>query len=328
MNLRGERVLITGAGGFIGSHLAEHLVESGARVRAFVRYRSTGDRGWLDASPLAPDMEFASGDIRDLDSVQRAAEGCGAIFHLAALIGIPYSYVTPLAYLRTNIDGCYHVLEAARLHGVARVVTLSTSEVYGTARSFPMDETHPLSSQSPYAASKTAADQLALSYHRSFGVPVVLARPFNTYGPRQSARALIPAIVTQLLAGSGEVRLGNLSPTRDFTFVSDAVRGIAAAAQADSLVGEVVHVGSGEEISCGDLAARIAEAAGRPMRIVEDEKRNRPAASEVDRLVCDCTKLRARTGWHPEVPLEEGLKRTIAWIEQHLDHYRPAEYQV
>jgi dTDP-glucose 4,6-dehydratase len=321
------RALVTGAGGFIGSHLSEHLVRRGYRVRAFVRYNSAGRRGWLDSSDLAADVEFVQGDVRDFDAVRRAVAGCDLVFHLAALAGIPYSYVTPQAYVRTNVDGAFNVLEAARDHGVARVLLTSTSEVYGTARYCPMDEAHPVHAQSPYAATKAAADHLATSYHCAFGLPVVVARPFNTFGPRQSDRALIPAIVSQLFAGE-RLRLGSLYPTRDFTYVEDVVRGFEAIAGAEDLVGETVHIGSGSEISVGDLAALIAKLMGRELRLETAEERFRPAASEVERLVCDSTKLRSRTAWRPERGFEDGLAETIAWIEPRLHLFRPAEYAI
>lgn len=321
-----RRVLVTGAAGFVGSHLVERLAAGGCRVRALVRYTSSGTRGWLDE--LAPELavECVAGDVRDHDSVTAAMRGCDVVFHLAALIGIPYSYVTPLAYVRTNVEGTLHVLEAARALGTARVVVTSTSEVYGTARTLPIDESHPPGARSPYAASKTGADELALSFHRAFGLPIALARPFNVYGPRQSDRALVPTIATQLLAG-GPVRLGNLAPTRDYTYVADTVRAFEAIAACDDLVGEVVHIGSGAEIGVGALAGRIARLAGRELRLESDPARARPASSEVDRLCCDSAKLRAATGWRPEVTLDEGLARTIAWLAPRLGRYRVGEYR-
>lgn len=318
--------VVTGAGGFIGSHLCEHLVRGGFRVRAFVHYDSAGTRGWLDHSEIAADLEFAAGDVRDHDSVRRALQGTDVVFHLAALVGIPYSYVTPQAYVRTNVDGALNVLEAAREHGVARVVLTSTSEVYGSALHAPMDESHPVRSQSPYAATKAAADQLGLSYHDAFGVPVAIARPFNAYGPRQSDRALIPAVIAQLHEGE-RVRLGNLHPTRDFTFVDDVVRGFAAIAACDALVGEAVHVGSGTEHAVGDVVRTIARLMGRNVVVDVDDERRRPATSEVDRLLCDASKLRAATGWCPEVDFETGLRRTIDWMDARRAHFRPREYR-
>jgi dTDP-glucose 4,6-dehydratase len=321
-----RRILVTGAGGFIGSHLVESLVERGCRVRALVRYTSGGGRGWLDELPAAAGVEFAVGDVRDHDAVLAATRGCDVVFHLAALIGIPYSYVAPLAYVRTNVDGTLNVLEAARALGVARVVVTSTSEVYGTAQYAPMDEAHPLHCQSPYAATKAGADQLALSYHRAFGLPVAIARPFNVYGPRQSDRALIPALMTQLLAG-GPVRVGNADPTRDYTYVTDTVRALAAIAGEARLVGAAANIGSGREISVGALAELIGRVAGRGVALAADAERARPGGSEVMRLCCDSAKLRALTGWQPATPLEDGLRRTLDWIAPRLARFRVGEYR-
>ncbi len=323
-----ERVLITGAGGFIGSHLAEACAAAGLGVRAFVRYNSRGSAGWLDDSPCLDRIELVAGDIRDYDSVSRAVRGCGTVFHLAALIGIPYSYVSPLAYVRTNVEGTYNVLEACRAHGIGEVLVTSTSETYGTALAVPMDERHPPSAQSPYAATKTGADQLALSYHRSFGLPVTVVRPFNTYGPRQSARAVIPSIVAQLLGGAREIRLGNLEPTRDLTYVADTVAGFLAARGCPSLVGGAVNIGMDEEISVGELARLIARLVGVEAAIAVEEGRKRPGASEVERLRCDSTRLREATGWRPRYRLEEGLRETIAWMRENLGRYRPDRYAV
>jgi dTDP-glucose 4,6-dehydratase len=327
MSLTCGKILVTGAGGFIGSHLTEHLVRQGYRVRAFVRYNSAGSRGWLEHSPCSNDIDFFSGDIRDFDSVHCATDGCSMVFHLAALIGIPYSYVSPQAYLRTNIDGGYNVLESSRLRGLEKVIVTSTSEIYGTAQRSPMDETHPLNCHSPYAATKVCADQLALSYHRSFGLPVAIARPFNTYGMRQSARALIPAVVSQVLRADGIVKLGNLYPRRDLTFVEDTVRGFVAIAAGDFL-GEAVHIGSGQSTSVGELVERVAKLTGRKVSIVQQEVRCRPKASEVDLLLCDNSKICSRTAWQPVIPLEEGLRRTIVWIENHGSGMRPEAYSV
>ena len=259
MNLAGKRVLVTGADGFIGSHLVEALVAHGAEVRAFVVYNSLGSWGWLDTLPEATKaaLEVVAGDIRDPHVVSEAVRGVDAVLHLAALIAIPYSYVAPASYVETNVTGTLHVLTAARTHGTARVLVTSTSEVYGTARYVPIDERHPLSGQSPYAATKIGADRLAESFHKSFGVPVVIARPFNTYGPRQSARAVLPTIVTQLLSGADEIRLGNLAPTRDLNFVTDTCRGMIALAECDAAVGEEVQIATQTEVSVGDLATRF-----------------------------------------------------------------------
>ncbi|MGI6285526.1 SDR family NAD(P)-dependent oxidoreductase [Neomoorella humiferrea] len=256
------RILVTGAGGFIGSHLTERLVKEGHKVRAFVHYNSSNTWGWLEESEVKDDIEVFAGDIRDYDSVRAAMRGIEVVFHLAALIGIPYSYVTPVAYIRTNIEGTYNICQAAREEGVRRVIHTSTSEVYGTARYVPIDEEHPLQAQSPYAASKIGADHVALSFYRSFDLPVTVVRPFNTYGPRQSARAVIPAIITQLLSGQEEIKLGNLAPTRDFNFVADTVNGFIRAGMATNTVGEVVNIGSGREISIGDLVELIGQLIG------------------------------------------------------------------
>lgn len=323
-----KRILVTGAGGFIGSHLVEQLVRQGEHVRALIHYNSAGRRGWLEDSPLAPEIDFVTGSIRDYDAVQRAGQGCSSIFHLAALVGIPYSYVSPQAYLRTNIEGACNVLESARVSGVEKVVLTSTSEVYGTVKEIPMNELHPVDCRSPYAASKAAADQLGLSYHRSFGLPVTIVRPFNTYGPRQSLRAVIPAIAAQLLRGDGTVQLGNLHPRRDFTFVEDTVGGFLKAAAADSLIGQIVHIGSGAAVSVSEILDQLSRLTGRPYTLQRDEARVRPALSEVDCLVCDNRKLRLSTGWQPLVSLDEGLRRAIEWLEPRMHNIRADEYSV
>jgi dTDP-glucose 4,6-dehydratase len=323
----GRRVLVTGAGGFIGSHLAEELVRAGASVRAFVRYTSSGRWGWLDDSEHLPDIDVLSGDIRDPETLRPAVDGVDVVFHLAALIAIPYSYVTPLAYVRTNVEGTVNVLEAAQAAGVQSFVHTSTSEVYGTARQVPISEDHPLQGQSPYSASKIGADKLAESFHRAFSVPVVTVRPFNTYGPRQSARAVIPTIITQALAGL-PVRLGALTPTRDLTFVTDTARGFMAAAASPQAVGQTLNLGVGEEISIGNLAAKIGELIGRDLGVEHDPRRDRPTGSEVERLLADNTRMRELTGWRPEVTLDDGLRQTIEWLERHMDRYRPELYQV
>lgn len=323
-----DRVLITGAGGFIGSHLVEHCVAEGLAVRAFVHYNAEGRRGWIDGLDCAREIEVLAGDIRDYDAVSRAVRGCRRIFHLAALIGIPYSYSSPLAYIRTNVEGTYNVLEAARNENVEQVLITSTSEVYGTARRVPMDESHPLNAQSPYAATKTAADQLALSFHRSFGLDVRIVRPFNTYGPRQSARAVIPSIIVQLLAGRERLELGNLHCTRDFTFVRDTAAGFLAVAAAPGLTGEVCHIGSGREISVAALAGRIASLIGVEAKIVSSAERVRVATSEVERLLCDNTRIREKTRWAPRLTLDDGLRETIEWIRPRLSLYRPDSYGI
>lgn len=314
MKLAGKRVLVTGADGFIGSHLTEHLVRAGVDVRAFVYYNSFNSWGWLDSAPqaLRESLDVFAGDIRDPHGVRTAMKGCDVVLHLAALIAIPYSYHSPDTYVDTNIKGTLNVLQAARETGVERVVHTSTSEVYGSARFVPITEAHPLQGQSPYSASKIGADQMATSFHLSFGTPVTVIRPFNTYGPRQSARAVIPTIITQLAAGHAQVKLGAVSPTRDFNFVKDTVRGFVAVAEADRAVGEVVNIGSNFEISIGDTARVIAEVMGRPLELITDEQRLRPAGSEVERLCADNAKALELTGWQPEYGGTEGLRRGLA----------------
>lgn len=325
MSLSGKKVLVTGAGGFIGSHLAERLVEAGAEVRAMVHYNALGHRGWLDDSPKAKRMEMVAGDITDRDSVMAAMRDREIVFHLAALIAIPYSYHAPASYVRTNIEGTLNVLTAARELGVARLVHTSTSETYGTARTVPIAEDHPLQGQSPYAATKIGADKLAESFHLSFGVPVVTVRPFNTYGPRQSARAVIPTIITQALAG-GPVKLGNLHPTRDLNFVGNTVEGFLAAAQSDQAVGTTINLGSGTEISIGDLAKKIIALCESKSRIVCERQRLRPDGSEVERLLADILLAKQLLGWKPRISLDQGLQRTVAWFRQNQARYRPGAY--
>lgn len=327
-SLRGARVLVTGAGGFIGSHLTEALVREGCEVVAFVHYRSDGSRGLLEQA--APDVqgqiEYIAGDIRDAERVRDACQGCQVVFHLAALIGIPYSYQSPRSYVATNVTGTLNVLEAVRSQGVGRLVHTSTSECYGTARTVPMTEAHPLSAQSPYAASKIAGDMFADSYASSFELPVVTLRPFNTYGPRQSARAIVPTIISQALAGDS-VRLGNTSAVRDLLFVDDTVAAFLAAAVASDVCGRTIHVGSGEGVAIAELARLILERSGRSeCEVVADPSRLRPAASEVDQLICDPTLASQVLHWAPSVNLETGLDRTIAYITEHLGDYRPSDY--
>lgn len=321
-------VLITGAGGFIGSHLTEKLVKQGHRVRAFVHYNSRNSWGWLESSEVKDDVEVYSGDIRDYDSVKASLKGIDIVFHLAALIGIPYSYISPVAYIKTNIEGTYNVCQAAREVGVTRLIHTSTSEVYGTAQYVPIDENHPLQAQSPYAASKIGADQLALSFYRSFELPVTVIRPFNTYGPRQSARAVIPTIITQLLTGREEIKLGNLTPTRDFNFVEDTVNGFITAGLSPHTIGEVINIGSGREISIGDLVTLLGKLIGVEVRIQQESIRYRPEASEVERLCCNSNKARELTGWQPKYSLTDGLKITIEWFKKHLELYKTGQYNV
>lgn len=320
MRLDRRRILITGADGFIGSHLAEELVRRGHGVRALVWYNAFGREGWLEhAEPgLRSEMEVVFGDIRDPHSARRMVEGCDVVMHLAALIGIPYSYDAPQSYVDTNMTGTLNVLQAARDLDIDRVVVTSTSEVYGTAQTVPITEDHPLCGQSPYAATKIGSDQLALSFHKSFDMPVTVLRPFNTYGPRQSTRAVIPTIIAQLAAGKERISLGSTTPTRDLLYVEDTARAFIAAAEADAAVGDVIHVGTGHETSIGDLATIIGRLFGVHVGIDTDENRVRPENSEVERLLCDPTKAREVLGWTPELAgaagLEEGLRRTISWF--------------
>lgn len=325
MNWNSKQVLVTGAGGFIGSHLTERLVELGASTRALVHYNALGTWGWLDESPFRNDIEVVAGDICDRDSVCQAMRSVEIVFHLAALIAIPYSYLAPASYVSTNVGGTLNVLQVARDLGVERIVHTSTSEVYGAARYVPIDEAHPLQGQSPYSASKIGADKLAEAFHLSFDLPVVTARPFNTFGPRQSARAVIPTIITQCLTGK-TVRLGNLHPTRDLNYVADIVEGYLLAASVSAVVGRTINLGSGREISIGELAQLIARLIGRPITIESDEQRVRPEKSEVERLLADNTLARTLLGWGPVVTLKEGLEHTIEWMRQHLGRYRPDVY--
>lgn len=325
-----KRVLVTGADGFIGSHLTEELAREGADVRAFVFYNSFGTRGWLDDVPaeIASCIEFFPGDIRDANRVLEAVKDREIIFHLASLIAIPYSYHAPDSYIQTNVVGALNILNACRQSPVSRIVHTSTSEVYGTAQYAPIDEKHPLQGQSPYSASKIGADVLVESFWRSFGLPVAIARPFNTYGPRQSARAVIPTILSQLHSGVTEIRLGTLHPTRDFNFVADTVEGFLAIARCDKAVGSILNIGSGREISVGDLAQMLIDISGKKARIVFDEQRSRPEKSEVNRLLCDAARLRDLTGWQPRFTLEEGLTTTSRWIGENLRTYRWKDYNI
>ncbi|KMO93933.1 SDR family NAD(P)-dependent oxidoreductase [Streptomyces roseus] len=326
----GRTVLVTGAEGFIGSTLVDLLVERGARVRAFVHYKPYAQKGHLAhhlADPGGP-VEMWAGDIRDAGRVSDAVEGCDTVFHLAALIGIPYSYASPGAYVQTNVTGTENMAEACRRHGVRRLVHTSTSEVYGTALTAPIAESHPLQPQSPYSASKIGADMMALSFHHAFELPVTVVRPFNTYGPRQSARAVIPTVLAQLHAGAREVRLGSLTPTRDFTYVTDTAEGFLAVAQCDRALGEVVNLGTGEEISIGELARALIAASGREAKVVVDASRLRPAGSEVQRLLSDNSRARQWAGWKPRVRLTEGLARTSEWIAANPGLFAPSRYEV
>ncbi len=326
-SLSGRRVLVTGAGGFIGSHLAERLVSEGAHTRALVHYRSDGSRGWLDQSLNKNEIEVVAGDVRDSDFVVQAMQGAHTVFHLAALIGIPYSYDAPRSYIDTNVFGTLNVLQAARDLEVQRVVHTSTSEVYGSAQYVPIDEKHPLQAQSPYAASKTGADKLAEAFHLSFNLPVVTVRPFNTFGPRQSARAVIPTIISQCL-NSNLVKIGSLQPTRDPNFVGNTVDGFLRAAVSEKAVGQTFNLGSGSEISIGSLVKAIVHLVGGEISVETDKTRVRPKDSEVDRLLADNAFAEELLDWTPQVSLEDGLTRTIDWIQENLSRYRPEEYIV
>ena len=327
-NLSKSRVLITGAGGFLGSHLCEAALAAGAEVRALVHYNSRNDWGLLEDLDRRKrrEIEVVAGDLRDAGTVRRAARGRDVVFHLGALIGIPYSYASPGDVVTTNVLGTLHVLQAALEEGVRRLIHTSSSEVYGTAQTVPMDEAHPLKPQSPYAASKAGADMLAQSYHLTYGLPVAIVRPFNAYGPRQSPRAVIPTIITQALA-SGTVRLGRLDPRRDLTYVRDTVRGFLAAAAADC-VGQIVHLGSAQEVSVADLVAMIGAILGRRLKIVREPKRRRPKTSEVERLLASNRKAAELLGWRPEVPLDRGLEETILWYRSHPERYKADLYNV
>lgn len=336
MELRGRKVLVTGADGFIGSHLTEALVARGCDVRAMVLYNAFSSRGWLDHVPAATQaaLEIVSADVRDPHGVRAAMRDCHVVFHLAALIGIPYSYHSPDSYVDTNIRGTLNVVQAARELGVEKVVQTSTSEVYGTARFVPITESHPLQPQSPYSASKIAADQIALSFFHAFQTPVAICRPFNTFGPRQSCRAVIPTIITQLAAGRKAIRLGALHPTRDFCFVEDTAAGFIAIAESDRSVGEAINLGTGYDVSVGDTARLIAELMQRPLEIDTDEQRLRPDGSEVERLQASSALARELTGWSPRHAGPEGLRaalrETISWFTEpaNLAFYRPDAYAV
>ena len=327
VNWSQKTVLVTGAGGFIGSHLIERLAALGANTRALVHYNSAGTWGWLDTSPVKEHTEVFLGDIHDPESLRRAVQGSDIIFHLAALIGIPYSYRAPKSYVRTNVEGTLNVLQASLDAGVELMVHTSTSEVYGTAQYVPISEDHPLQGQSPYSASKIGAEKIAEAFHRSFGLPVTTIRPFNTFGPRQSARAVVPTIIAQALTQSA-VNLGNLSQTRDFNYVADTVEGFIGIAECPEAVGQVVNIGSGQEISIGDLATTILELVGADIPILRDPERLRPENSEVNRLCADNRKAQKLLAWSPQYPLKEGLKHTIEWLEKNIERYRLESYTV
>lgn len=323
-----KKILITGAAGFIGSHLTERCVELGYHVRVLIRYNSRNDYGWLEKSTKKNQIEVITGDVRDYDCVYSALKGCDTVFHLAALIGIPYSYVSPLAYIRTNIEGTYNIMQASKELSLQNILVTSTSETYGTAQYVPIDEKHPIVGQSPYSASKIGADQIALSYYLSFNTPVKIVRPFNTYGPRQSARAVIPTIITQILIGNTNIKLGHTTPTRDLTFVKDTANGFLAIAGADSFIGSVTNIGMNNEISVGDLAIMIADIIGVKINIITDNQRVRPDKSEVERLFCDNKKLVSGTTWEPEYDLRKGLFETIEFLKTNLHLYKADIYNV
>jgi NAD dependent epimerase/dehydratase len=336
MDLKGKKILVTGADGFIGSHLTETLVRQGYNVRAFVYYNSFNSWGWLDESPkeIQESIEVFAGDIRDPHGVNEAMKGCEVVFHLASLIAIPYSYHSPDTYVDTNIKGTLNVLQAARELEVEKIVHTSTSEVYGTAQFVPITEDHPLQGQSPYSASKIGADQMAISFYRSFGTPVAIIRPFNTYGPRQSARAVIPTIITQIASGKRQIQLGALHPTRDFNYIADTVNGFIKMAESDASVGEVINIGSNYEISIGDTVKLIAEVMGADIEIVTDEQRLRPEKSEVERLWACNRKAKELLGWEPKYAgregFKKGLKETVEWFTNpdNLKRYKADVYNI
>ena len=323
-----KNILVTGAGGFIGSHLTERCVELGYNVKAFIHYNSRNNWGWLENSSYQHDIEVVIGDIRDYDSVFQVTHGIDTVFHLAALISIPFSYSSPLAYIKTNIEGTYNVLKASMSHQVENILITSTSETYGTAQYVPIDEKHPTVGQSPYAATKIAADQLAFSFFRSFDLPVKLVRPFNTYGPRQSARAIIPTVITQILSGNQIIKLGSLYPTRDLTFIKDTIEGFLEIAKSVELFGEVTNIGMRGEISITDLVQLLAKLMHTDIEILCANERVRPEQSEVERLLCDNSKLKQHTAWTAQYTIETGLKETIHWFESNSQLYKHNLYNI
>ena len=330
MLLANQKILITGADGFIGSHLTEMLVKQGAHVRALSLYNSFNDWGWLEDTACLDQVEVVCGDVRDPNFCRDITKDIDVVFHLAALIAIPYSYVAPDSYVATNITGTLNMLQAARDNGVKRFLHTSTSEVYGTARYVPINEEHPLQPQSPYSATKIGADAIAMSFHNSFEMPLTIVRPFNTYGPRQSARAVIPTIITQILSGQKTIKLGSLHPTRDFNYVEDTCRGFVALAECDAAIGKTINIGSNKEIAVGDLVNLIAEITETKIDIQTDDQRKRPEQSEVERLWCDNRKIHELTGFEPHVGLREGLTRTVAWLRKpaNLSKYKVNIYNV
>lgn len=330
MDLLGKKVLVTGSEGFIGSHLTERLVELGADVTALVQYNSFNNWGWIDNFDrnVKESIKVVTGDVREYDGIKKIVKGQDVVFHLAALIAIPYSYLSPMAYVRTNVEGTTNVLEACKEYDIQKIVHTSTSETYGTALYVPIDEKHPMQGQSPYSASKIGADKIAESYYRSFNIPVATIRPFNTYGPRQSARAVIPTIISQIQSGKTEIKLGSLTPTRDFNYVKDTAEAFIKIAESDRTVGEVINAGSNHEISIGDLVKKIIKLCNKNVSIVCDEDRLRPEKSEVNRLWADNTKIKQLTSWKPNYTLDEGLAETIAWIEKNMQYFKTDIYNV
>ena len=320
------KILVTGAAGFLGSYLTEQLVESGYEVRALMHYDSNNNWGWLENSNYKKEIEFIVGDIRDFDSVYSAMKGIDQVFHLAALIAIPYSYLSPLAYIKTNIEGTYNVLQSAKLLDTKNIIITSTSETYGSAQYIPINEKHPKVGQSPYSATKIGADSLAESFYRSFGLPIKIVRPFNIYGPRQSARAIIPSICIQILNGISEIKLGNIKTTRDLTFVKDTAEGFIKISKKDELNGESINIGMNNEISIKNLVEKISKILNKKINIITDQKRIRPEKSEVTRLVCDNNKIKKFTDWEPDYNLETGLKETIEWIEENKTLFKHEIY--
>lgn len=330
MDLQGKRVLVTGSEGFIGSHLTERLVELGANVTALVQYNSFNNWGWIDTfdKNIKDSIEVVTGDVREYDGIKKIVNGQEVVFHLAALIAIPYSYLSPMAYVRTNVEGTTNVLEACREYDVEKIIHTSTSETYGTAIYVPIDEKHPMQGQSPYSASKIGADKIAESFYKSFNLPVTTIRPFNTYGPRQSARAVIPTIISQILSGRTEIKLGSLTPTRDFNYVKDTAEAFVKIAESDRTIGEVINVGSNYEVSIGDTVKRIINIIGKNVKIICDEDRIRPEKSEVNRLWADNSKLKQITEWKSNYSLDEGLNETVEWIRNNMKYFKSDIYNV
>ena len=330
MDLKGKKVLVTGSEGFIGSHLTERLVEMGADVTALVQYNSFNNWGWIDTfnEEIKKSIKVVTGDVREYDGMKKIIKGQEVVFHLAALIAIPYSYLSPMAYVRTNVEGTTNVLEACREYDVQKIIHTSTSETYGTALYVPIDEKHPMQGQSPYSASKIGADKIAESFHKSFDMPIATIRPFNTYGPRQSARAVIPTIISQILSGKTEIKLGSTTPTRDFNYVKDTTEAFIKIAQSDKTIGEVINASTNHEISIGDLVNKIVKLSGKNVNIICDEERLRPENSEVNRLWGDNQKIKKLTDWQQKYSLDDGLFETIKWIEKNMNYFKADIYNV